>query len=328
MDSLIFAINAVAPILIIMVIGYLVKTTGMLGKDFARVANKLVFRIFLPVMLFLNIYNMESLADVSLWYVLYAVIAVFVFFLVFIPVVILLTPDPRRRGALLQVSFRSNYALIGIPLAQSLFGAEGVAVASLLSAFSIPLFNALAVVSLSIFGAGTERPSVKKVLVGIVKNPLIIGVIFGVACLGIRALFIEWGVDFRLSDFGFVTKTLSYLSNVATPLALFTLGVQFEFSAIGGMRREIIAGTLTRTLIMPLITLGTAFIFFRDSFGGAVFASFVALFATPAAVSTVPMAQEMGADADLAGQLVVWSTLFGTLSIFLAAFLFRLAGIL
>ena len=104
--------------------------------------------------------------------------------------------------------------------------------------------------------------------------------------------------------------------------------MQFEFSAVKSLRREILFGTLARVVAVPLLGIGVAFLFFKNTFSGAHFAAFVALFATPVAVSSVPMTQEMGGDTALAGQLVVFTTLFSAVSIFLASFLLRLAGIL
>ena len=323
---MIFALEAVLPIIIVVAIGYLIKRIGLLTADMAKVINKLVFRVFLPVMLFLNVYKIENLADIELDYIIYAAIATVLVFALCIPAVILVTKRGERRGALLQACFRSNYALIGIPLAESLFGQTGVSVATVLSAVSIPIFNILAVVSLSVFGKGEQKPSVKKILLGIVKNPLIQSIFLGLAVLGVRTIFLRNGISFRLTEIKPMFTVLDYLSRLATPLALLMLGVQFEFSAVRELKREIIFGTLMRTVIVPVMGLGIAFIFFRH-FGGAKFAALVALFATPVAVSSVPMAQEMGADHTLAGQLVVWTTLVSSVTVFLISFLLKLAGI-
>ena len=327
MDSLLFALEAVAPIILMVVIGYLIKKVGFLSTDMAKVINKLVFRIFLPAMLFLNVYRIESLAAIEFDYILYAILVTASIFALAIPAVMRVTPRGERRGALLQACFRSNYALIGIPLAQSLFGQEGVSVATLLSAATIPLFNVLAVVSLSIFGKGEKGPDGKRILLGIVKNPLIQSILLGILVLGIRSILVENQVAFRLTDVGPVYTVLGYLSNLATPLALLMLGVQFEFSAVSEMKKEILFGTLVRTILVPLLGLGIAFLLFRDSFDGAKFAALVALFATPVAVSSVPMAQEMGADHILAGQLVVWTTLVSAVTVFVASFLLKMADI-
>ena len=327
MNSFLFALNAVLPIILTVVLGYILKRIGIFPIELAKPVNKLVFRVFLPVMLFLNVYNIDGISSIKLDYVIFSLVAVLIIFFLAVLILPLLTGRAESKGALLQATFRSNFALIGIPLATSLFGGEGVAVAAILSAFTIPVFNLLAVVSLSLYRADGEKTNPADVLRSVAKNPLIIGVLSGVLVLLVRLLFTSVGIDFRLSDVTPVFKVLEYLNSLATPLALLVLGVQFEFSAVGELRREIIAGTLIRIVIVPLLALGTAVIFFRNVFDGAQFAALVALFATPVAVSSVPMAQEMGADYRLAGQLVVWTTLLSSVTVFAVAFILSLIGI-
>lgn len=327
MDSLIFAINAIAPIVALIAIGYLLKRIGWVKEDYARITNKLVFHVFLPVMLFLNVYKIENLRSMDFSYILYVMVLVLVLFFGAIPIVMMLVKEPAQRGVLLQSAFRSNYALVGIPLAQSLFGEEGTMIATLLSAVVVPSINVLAVISLSIFRKGAEKPSAKKILLGIAKNPLIQAIFLGLAVLGIRALLERGGIEFRISEIKPLFSVMNSLSALATPLALLSLGAQFEFSAVAELKREIAFGTLMRTVVAPVLGTGLAYLLFADRFGGAHFAAFVAVFATPVAISSVPMAQEMEGDVRLAGQLVVFSTLFSAVSIFLTAFLLRTVGV-
>lgn len=328
MDSFIFAVNAVLPIVLMIAVGYILKRIGFMSGEFAKAANKLVFRVFLPAMLFLNVYKIDSFGGVHPGYIVYCLIALLVIFLLAIPAVLLVARKPQYRGVLLQASFRSNYALIGIPLAQSLYGEDGVMIASLLSAAVIPAFNVLAVISLSIFRKekdGSYR--ITRILKDIFLNPLILSIAVGVAALGVRALLVHFDIAWRLTDIAPVYTVLNYLSGIATPLALLVLGAQFEFSAVKELRREIVFGTLMRTVVVPLIGIGTAYVFLRSQLNGAHFAAFAAMFATPVAVSSVPMAQEMNGDVPLAGQLVVWTTLASAVSVFTVAFLLRLGGV-
>lgn len=328
MDSFLFALNAALPIVLMMAIGYFLKKIGFITRDFAKLGNNLVFRVFLPAMLFLNIYKINGISQIRLGFAAYAVLAVLAIFFIALPIVLMFTNENGKRGALLQATFRSNYALIGVPLAETLFGASGVSTASVLSAFAIPTFNVLAVIVLSVFSEGGKGgTSLKKVLLGILKNPLIIGVALGICALLFRELLVINDVSWRLSDLTPIYKVLNYLSSVATPMALIILGAQFEFSAVKELRREIIFGTVTRCVIVPLLGLGAAVLFFRYSFDGAAFAAFVALFATPVAVSSVPMAQEMKSNHVLAGQLVVWSTIFSILTIFISSLVLKAIGI-
>lgn len=327
MDSFLFALSAVSPIILMVAIGYILKKIGLMKPDLAKAANKLVFRVFLPAMLFLNVYKIERIGDINIGYIGYAAVIVLVIFALSIPLVMLVTSKNERRGPLLQAAFRSNYALIGIPLAISLYGEEGSVVASLLSAAIIPLFNILAVISLSIFRKDGGKPSVKKILLDIARNPLVLSVLAGIVGLVIRSFLVKEGISFRLTDLAPIYKVLEYLSDLATPLALLVLGAQFEFSAVGSLRREIIFGVLMRNVAVPIIGIGIAYFFFADHFNGAHFAAFVAMFATPIAVSSVPMAQEMDGDVILAGQLVVWTTVISAFSVFIVTFLLKWAGV-
>lgn len=325
MEDLIFAFNAVLPIILMIVVGYFLKRVKLLEEETAKKLNTLVFRVFLPVMLFLNVYKIQSFSEIDFTFVFYAIGITVLLFLIGIPVMHVLFKDNRQRSVMLQGIFRANYALVGIPLAESLFGAEGSIMASLLSAFIVPVFNILAVICLTIYSAGDKKPSIKSVLKGIAKNPLIQGIFCGLAALGIRAIFVKFDIEFRLSDITPIYKTLQNLSSVATPLSLLVLGARFELSSIPHLKKHIIIGTVNRVVIVPLIGISVALIF--NHFTGAQFASFVACFCTPVAVSSVPMSQEMGADAELMGQLVVWTTVFSALSIFIASFVLKALGI-
>lgn len=327
MSAFLFALSAVTPIILMIALGYCLRRVGILNESFTKVANKLVFRTLLPAMLFLNIYRIESFGDMELDYIFYVSFAVLGIFLLNLPLVLFLSRDNTRRGPMLQASFRSNYALIGIPLATSLYGEAGGIVASLLSAAVVPVFNALAVIALSIFRKDGEKPSVKKVLLSIVKNPLILSIAAGLVALGIRALFVRIGITFRFADLTPVYKVLEYLSGAATPIALLVLGAQFEFSRISGYKKELTYSVLTRCVLTPLLGIGIALLFFRDRFGGAEFAAFIAAFATPVAVSSVPMTQEMDGDTALAGQIVIFTTLTSALTTFLATFILRSIGV-
>ena len=144
--------------------GFLIKKLGILSGETAKIINKVVFRLLLPCSLFLSVYGIEDLASLDFTYVVFAMVATVLIFLFAIPLSKIVSKENPLRGAMIQASFRSNYALIGIPLATSLYGEEGAVVASVLSAFAIPLFNILAVICLTTMGEKGEKPSVKKVL--------------------------------------------------------------------------------------------------------------------------------------------------------------------
>ena len=325
MEDLLFVINATLPIVLMIVVGYFLKKIGLIKDVVSKDLNTLVFRIFLPIMLFLNVYKIQDFSNLDFSFVWYAMIITVLAFLIGVATMSILFKENRQRSVMIQGIFRANYALVGIPLAESLFGVEGSIMASLLSAFIVPVFNILAVITLTIFSASDKKPSFTGVLKGIAKNPLIQGILCGFVALGLRAVFVELNINFRLTDIQPIYKTLQNLSNIATPLALLVLGARFELSAIPYLKKHIIIGVINRVVLVPTIGISVALLL--DKFTGAQFASLVACFCTPVAVSSVPMSQEMGADADLMGQLVIWTTVFSTFSIFIVSYILRVLGI-
>ncbi len=328
LQDLLFTTNAVMPIVAMVAVGYFLKKLNIITPGGAKEMNKLVFKLFLPVLLFLNVYNIESVSGIRFGYILFVCIVVLLIFFLATFTVGFVTNDPRKKGAWVQASFRSNYALIGIPLATSIYGATGSALATLLSAFTIPLFNVLAVIALSIYSDEKKKTDVKKIILDIVKNPLIDAIALGVIALLVRALFVECGINFRISTcepLKWLYSAITQISKVATPLALIVLGANFEFSAIPAMKKEIVSAVTVRCVVSPVIGLLLAFLV--GGFSGAEFAAFVSVFGTSVAVSTVPMAQEMDSDAELAGQLVVWTTVISAITLFVFIYLLRVVGI-
>lgn len=328
MNTFLFALNAIMPIVLLIALGYLLKKTGLFTEEFLNVGNSFSFRVLIPAMLFCNIYDIEDLGEINVKAVVFSVGAIIFAFFIGCALSVPYTKDNRERGALVQSSFRSNNAVIGVPLATSLFGAEGAAAASVLSAFTIPLFNVLAVVALTVFdgdGKG-KKINVKKLLLGIVTNPLIISVLAGLAVLGVRMIFADTGITFRLKDIPFLYDALKKVALCGTPVPLIILGGKFEFKAVGKRIKSIIYGVFMRIILVPVMILGAAYLFIPD-IGGAYFAAYVAAFSTPAAVSSAIMAKEMNSDGELAGQIVVFSTVISVLTLFLTIVFFRSVGI-
>ena len=325
MDAFLFAIGAVMPLVLIVALGYYLKKTGLFSAALGKSVNKVVFKILIPATVFLNIYKINDVSDVDPSYIIYVAIFTAVIFLASLPLSGLITKTPDRRGVISQVIYRSNYALVGLPLVELICGSDGISEAALLSVVSVSFFNAFAVVSLSVFKEGKATISIKKILVDIIKNPLIIAIALGLCCLLTRKALVSFDVGFRLSQITPVYKAIGYISSAATPVALLCLGAQFEFSAIRSMRREIVCGVLLRTFVVPALGLGIAYAFF--DFNAGMFAAMIASFATPVSVSSTPMAQEMGGDVELAGQLVLWTTVASSVTLFGFICALRLLGV-
>lgn len=332
-----FSLEAVVPLLLLMLLGFFLRRLGFFDDAFLKTGNRLVFRVGLPVLLFCNVYSVRSLSDIRWRLVLYALLTVLLLFGIGGICSRFFVKDDRRRGVLWQCTFRSNLAVIGVPLAASLGGSSGVASVSVLNAFTIPLFNVLAVLALSAYApqSGDAKGRLRGIGRRVLTNPLIIGVALGLACVAVRAVLPAdaQGIPvFSLEhDLPFVYKAVSNLSQLATPLALLVLGGQFRFDAVQNMKKEIILGTALRVIGAPCIGLGVAMLLARLgvlSLGAGDYAALVALFGSPVAVSSAIMASEMGGDEQLASQYVVWTSLLSMGTIFLLVSMLRGIGLL
>lgn len=322
---LVTAVNAVAPVVLLILLGYLLRQSGFLTKDFVKTGNKLVFNVCLPCMLFINVYDIDGFSSINWDIILYCVAMLLVIFVLGFIASVLVTKVPERRGVIWQCTFRSNFAIIGLSLAGALGGEEAMAVAAIVSSFTVPLFNILAVIALSLFvKTGDEKKcDIRKILGNIAKNPLIIAVALGMLCLVIREVqVVHFGsAVFTLKQQGkLLYTTLNNLKAIASPFALLVLGGQFAFSAVKGLLKEIAAGTLWRIVLAPLLGIGGAIVLSGSfgilSCGINEYPALIAMFGSPVAVSSAVMAGSMGADEQLATQLVVWTSLLSILTIF------------
>lgn len=332
MSILFFALNAILPILILILLGYILKRIKFLNDDFFKSGNKFVFKVALPCLLFYNIYNINSLKNIDLSVVIYSEIIIILFFIIGFIYVKKFIPLDKQKGVILQCIFRSNYAIIGLPLAESLGGDTSIGIASIISAFAIPTFNILGVIALNLFTNENKSLELKPTLLKIIKNPLIIGVLSGVFVLVLRELVFKNSSFSIQSSLPFLYKALENISKIASPLALIILGGTFNFSKTKRLMKEIITGVLFRTVIVPLVGLSLAIILTKYTnilnFSADAYPSLVALFSSPVAIASAIMAQEMDNDGELAGQLVVWTSIVSIVTIFIIIIILKSLGLL
>jgi len=317
------AFNAIAPVVLMILFGYWLKCRGFLSREFLQKGNWLVFHITVPATLFINVYKLGSLGDINWQMLLYCLLMISVLFVLGFFYCLAVSGKAERRGVIWQSTYRSNFAILGLAIAAALGGSEAESVAAVTSTTCSAFFNALAVISLSSFSTAEGQHSVKGAVKRIVRNPLIIGGVLGFGCLLIReiqrSLFgsVVFALNVQLRP---VYTVVENLKSITTPFALLVLGGGFEYSAVKGLFKEIAATTLFRLLIAPLLGLGTAIILSRAGLlncGINEFPALVALFGSPAAVASAIMASEMGGDEQLATQIVVWTSLFSIVSLFL-----------
>lgn len=296
-----FAFNAVIPILVLTVLGYCIKRSGLFTDEMLKPLNTFVFRYGLSVLMFRNVYSLRSIDDIPLNLMIYTLVSISLITLLYIPLSSFLTKQRNRRGVIIQTGFRSNYAVIGAALASTLCGTEGQLLSTGIQAPSIIFFNVAAVFLLTFYSdSGERRVDVRAIIQQIIRNPLIIGLFCGVVCLILRE-FIPRRPDgtlvFSLSGtLPFLYAPVNSLAQMAAPLVLIVMGAQFDFCAIGALKNEIVAGVLLRLVVTPI--LGFAMAFGAQHIGliqmtPAVVATLLALYASPVAVAGAAMAESM-----------------------------------
>ena len=310
MENLMISANAVLPMCLVMALGYGTRRLGWLRREEISTINKIAFRIFLPCLLYYNIYCSDLSGSFDPLLMTYAVGGVLLTFGLALGYTLLTEKLPERRGVLIQGMFRSNYVIMGIPVATALLGADQLGTVSILIAVIVPLFNMLAVVVLEVFRG--QKPKPLHILGQIAKNPLVIGSVLGILTLvaGIRLPHI-------------LEQTIQSVSAIASPLQLFLLGAFFQFAGLKPYRRELVTVSIAKLIVSPGLFLGLGALL---GFRGVAFVSLIGIFASPTAVNSFTMAQQMGGDAELAGDIVVTTSAASILTMFFWIFLFKSLG--
>lgn len=307
MENLIFSLKIVAPIFIIMAMGYILKLTHVLNENTVIQVNKMIFRLLLPLLVFMNIYNGDPLDIIDFNLVLFVIIGTVVQFFIALSIALLSSKNNSHRGVMVQGMFRSNYLLFAIPITVAICGDSAAGMASLLIGVAVPLYNILSVIVLEMFGGGSTN--FFKTILGVIKNPLIIA-----AALAIVLKY------FNIVIPGLLLDTLSTVADITTPLAFIMLGAFFTFKDLGKYIKPIAVTLSFKLIIFPAIFIIAAILI---GFRGEALVIIMSVFASPIAVGSFTMAQEMKCDGKLAGQLVVTSSLLSIITIFLIIFLLR-----
>lgn len=314
MENMILSFNVIAPLFFLMVIGYLIANyTDLADKDLLKKANTLVFKDFLPCMLFKNIYRSNIREQMQGGLCIFAAGSLLLLFALLCLIVPRVVKKENQQGVVIQGIFRSNYVIFGVAVVENMYGSANTATAAILSAVLVPMYNFLAVIALSFFGGKRER-DLKKVIIGILKNPLILASVLGIIA-SLSGIKLPKAADTTLND----------LAKLATPIAFLILGGDFDFSKIKGNLKTAGCVILVKMVLLPLIFIPIVVAMgYRNS---DLLAALLA-YQTPVAVSSYIMAQQAGADEQLAGQLVVFSSIVSIFTLFVTIFILRQMGLL
>lgn len=316
MENFIFSINVTFPIFLVMVIGYVLKQIGMLNDNFVTVANKFNFKVTLPFMLFRDISSVNIREVFDLKYVLFCALVSTICFWLIWGGTKLFVKDKSIRGAFVQASFRSSAAVMGLAFIQNMYGSS--AMGPLMIVGAVPLYNIFSVIVLTFEGghAGEEngKQKIKEACVNIAKNPIILGILAGL----IVALL---GIDFPV----IVDKTVNSVAQMATPLALITIGAGFEGRKALAKIKPTIAASLIKLVIQPLVFLPVAAWL---GFTGEKMIAILIMLASPTTPSCYIMAKSMDNDGVLTASVIVTTTLLAAFTLTGWIFILKTVGLI
>jgi len=299
------------PLFIMILVGWLMRRVGLIDDTLNSGINKLVVKVFLPLMLFYSTYTGDLRSGLNVKFVIFAVAAMFFMHTVMMLIVPKLVQDERKRSVMVMSVYRANTAIYGIPVIAGIYGDDATGNVMLMLSFAILAGNFLAVFAIETFSG--KKTSAGKTLVNCLKTPIIIGLM-----LGVLLQFLP----FRLPEL--ILSPIKSIGNVTTPLAFISLGANFTLAASYKNRKYIFWSVLGKLVISPLIwvSIGLALGFRRYEL-----CAIICAFSTPTAVSSYAMVAGYGDDSELMGEIIVFSTAFSLITLFIQVFTFMSLGL-
>lgn len=309
MDSLIFSLNSTIPIFIVIVLGYVLMRVGFFTEGFVKVADKYVFKVALPVLLFQQIATADIHSDFDIRFVVFCMASTTLMFAgVWLGARIFLK-DKSMVGAFAQAAARGSAAILGIAFIENIYGSSGMGPLMIVSA--VPLYNIYSVIILTFGAADREngKGAVKKALIGIAKNPIIIGIFLGLpfSIIGIPIPTIP-------------LKAITSIAQTATPVALLVVGAGFKGRQAIAKIAPTCAAAFIKLVGLPLVFLPAALAL---GFRNEALVAIIVMLGSPTTVTCYIMAKNMKNDEVLSSSVVVLATLLSALTLTGWIFLMR-----
>ena len=311
LENLVFCLNATVPIFLLMILGYVFKVTGIFNESLTKGINSFVFKIALPVLVYkeLATSQVEELWDTGF--------IVFCFIATFISILIgwccsFLSKDKLVRTEFIQGTYRSSAALLGVGIAQNLYGSAGMTPLMIIGA--VPLYNIAAVIILTTGRSeGKITPALmKKTFIGVLKNPIIIGITLGI----IRSL-----IPVRI----LLPKTLDYVSDLATPLGLMALGASFQFGEAVKKIKPTVVATFFKLIGFCAIWIPVAIAL---GYSHDKLVAVLIMTGSPTTVSSFVMAKSMGYNGTVSAGIVMLTTILSAFTLTMWLYILRSMGLI
>lgn len=313
MDNLIFSLNATLPIFFTMLLGSFFKRVGLIDESFSAKMNKFAFAVALPALLFQDISAVDIRKSWNGGFVLFCFIATFLS-ITGVTVLSFFVVKREERGEFVQGAYRSSAAILGIAFIQNIYGTSGMAPLMIIG--TVPLYNAFAVIVLSLLKPGQrkmDKALLQKTLKGIVTNPII---------LGIAAGFV-WAI-LKIPQPEILQKTVKNMAVLATPLGLMAMGASFEGKkALGKLKPTLIASAL-KLVVLAAIFLPIAV---RLGYRESELVAILVMLGSATTVSSFVMAKNMGHEGVLTSSIVMVTTLCSAFTLTGWLFLLKTLGL-
>lgn len=319
MNNLIFSLNATLPVFLLMIFGYLMNRIGFIDDKAASWMNKFVFKISLPMLLFVDLADQDFKGTWNGKFVLFCFMATIISIVVIFGFSFLCVKEKGKRGEFIQGAYRSSAALLGLAFIHNIYGDASTGMGPLMILGSVPLYNICAVIIL-MFTAENEGESdnknemIKKTAIGIAKNPIIIGIIIGLL----------WSL-FRIPKPAILSTFTENIARLATPLGLMSMGASFEIKkALKEIKPALIA-TFIKLFVLVGIFLPIAV---SIGFMGEQIVAILIMLGSATTVSCYIMAKSMGHEGVLSSSIIMMTTLGCSFSLTFWLFVLRSIGII
>lgn len=312
MEMIVLGLSVVLPLFVVMSIGYLSRKVKLIDDSGVGVVNRLVFWVFLPAILFVSVYETDLKEVFNIPLILFSVLGTTVVFVGSFILVPKLEKKRDRCGVVIQGLIRGNEVYFGFPIVVSLIGAQYLGLMSIVVAFAVIFYNGYSIFALEYFKGDTVDK--KEIFKNLITNPFILATFFAVA-MNLVGIVIP---DVLMTG-------IRSLASVATPLALFLLGASFNFTSTKGYLNEVIWTTIFRLIIIPGIVIALSILM---GFSSAEVVILFVTFGVPTAVASYSMARQLNADYELASQIVVYTSSFAILTVFIWTIVLQMLGVI
>ncbi len=309
MEILVYTINGVVPVFAVIFLGLFLNKLGFFSEKTKDEIVKLVFYVGTPSLIFMNVATADIYSCFDLKFEAFVIfmIALLLFFSIFICSFI---KEHYKKGAVVQIAYRSNFAIIGMPLAMNFMSPAGVTLTAVTLSMVVITYNISAVIILSYYG-GVEK-NFKGMLKGIITNPLIIGtfagLLFAVFKIPVPAVF---------------SKTLSYLGDIASSMGLIIVGAAITLNGFKANKKEILTAVFLRNVFAPILFISAGII---AGYRNDALMVLAILSSTPAAVNSFVMAKKMNVSPEISAFGVSLTSILSVFGVFVSIYLIKLFG--